>query len=110
MDCINEIANVAYYEARASEVNMRAVVHVILNRARDQGISACKVVRQPNQFATKGSIKELGRWQLAKKIVLSPGSDITKGATFFHNLTVKPAWAYNLRVTFRVGSHTFYKK
>ncbi len=110
MDCINEVANVAYYEARASENNMRAVVHVILNRAKERGVSTCVIVREPNQFATKGKIVEKDRWQIAKKIVLQPGKDITNGATFFHNLTVKPYWSYTLKITYRVGGHIFYAK
>ena len=89
---------------------MRAVVHVILNRAKERGVSTCIIVREPHQFATKGKIVEKDRWQLAKKIVLQPGEDITKGATFFHNLTVKPYWSYTLRITYRVGGHIFYAK
>lgn len=108
MDCVNEVANVAYYEARESDQNMRAVVHVILNRAKEQGVSTCIIVKQPNQFATKGPIKDKSRWEQAKEIVLNPGLDITKGATFFHNLTVRPAWSYKLRITYRVGGHIFY--
>jgi len=110
VDCINEVANVAYYEARASENNMRAVVHVILNRAKERGVSTCIIVKERNQFATKGRIVEWDRWQIAKKIVLQPGKDITNGATFFHNLTVKPRWSYTLKITYRVGGHIFYAK
>jgi hypothetical protein len=110
VDCINEVANVAYYEARASENNMRAVVHVILNRAKERGVSTCIIVKERNQFATKGKIVEWDRWQIAKKIVLQPGKDITNGATFFHNLTVKPRWSYTLKITYRVGGHIFYAK
>jgi spore germination cell wall hydrolase CwlJ-like protein len=110
MDCINEVANVAYYEARSSEQNMRAVIHVILNRAKEKKVSTCVVIRQPNQFATRGPIRERSRWQLAKKIALNPGRDITGGATFFHNLSVKPRWTYKLRVTYRIDGHIFYAK
>ena len=104
------MANVAYYEARASENNMRAVVHVILNRAKERGVSTCIIVKERNQFATRGKIVEWDRWQIAKKIVLQPGKDITNGATFFHNLTVKPRWSYTLKITYRVGGHIFYAK
>lgn len=110
MDCINEVANVAYYEARSSEENMRAVVHVILNRAKERGVSTCVIVREPNQFATRGRITEPSRWRIAKRIALNPGWDITRGATFFHNLTVRPRWTYRLRVTYRVDGHIFYAR
>jgi spore germination cell wall hydrolase CwlJ-like protein len=110
VDCINEVANVAYYEARSSEENMRAVVHVILNRAKERGVSTCVIVREPNQFATRGRIAEPNRWQIARRIALNPGWDITRGATFFHNLTVRPRWTYRLRVTYRIDGHIFYAK
>ena len=89
---------------------MRAVVHVILNRAKERGVSTCIIVKERNQFATRGKIVEWDRWQIAKKIVLQPGKDITNGATFFHNLTVKPRWSYTLKITYRVGGHIFYAK
>lgn len=111
MDCINEMANVAYYEARGSEDNMRAVVHVIINRAKERHLSTCKIIREPNQFAIRGGkIKERNRWLIAKTIVLNPGKDITRGATFFHNLSVRPYWSYKLKVTFRTGGHIFYAR
>lgn len=110
MDCVNEVANVAYYEARSSEENMRAVVHVILNRAKERGVSTCVIVRQPHQFATKGPIREPDRWRIAKRIALNPGWDITRGATFFHNLTVRPSWSYKLRITYRIDGHIFYAR
>ena len=110
MDCVAETATVAYHEARASESNMRAVVHVILNRAKERGVSPCIIVREPNQFATKGPIREKSAWARAKEIVLSPGPDITRGATYFHNLSVRPEWSYKYRVTYRVGGNIFYAR
>lgn len=111
MDCITEVVQTVYNEARGSEHNMRAVTHVIINRSRETGKPLCAVVRVPNQFANERTkIKEPDQWQLAKRIVLNPGPDITRGATFFHNTSVKPYWIRNLTVTYRVAGHIFYRK
>lgn len=100
-----------YAESRgAGEQGMKAVVHVIMNRSKEKGVKPCIIVRQPNQFARGASRPKDPAWQMAKKLVLSPGSDITKGATYFHNLTVRPSWSYRFRVTMKLGNHIFYRK
>jgi len=107
MDCI---ADTIYYEARGEgEQGMRAIAHVIINRANEKGVNPCIIVNQPKQFAKKSKIKEWGTWNLAKKISQNPGWDFTRGATYFHNLSVKPKWSYKLKVTYKFGSHVFYK-
>lgn len=110
MDCINEVVNTVYAESRGeSQIGMRAIVHIILNRSKEQGVKPCIIVRRPKQFA-KGITKPSDPiWQRAKKLVLDPGSDITKGATYFHNYSVKPAWSYRFKVTLKLGNHIFYK-
>lgn len=110
MDCV---AETVYYEARGEgEDGMRAVAHVIYNRAREQGVSPCVIVRQPGQFAkSKGKPNPRDpQWRLAVKISINPGTDLTNGATYFHNRTVKPYWIRKLKVTFSFGGHIFYAK
>lgn len=108
--CINEVVNTVYAESRGTgEMGMKAVVHVIMNRSKDQKVRPCVIVRQPNQFARGKSRPSDPAWQMAKKLVLEPGKDITRGARYFHNLTVKPSWSYRFRVTMRLGRHIFYK-
>lgn len=105
MDCI---ANTVYVESQGEgERGMRAVAHVILNRAKKLNISPCAVVNQRGQFAQGRSRPSDKNWQLAKRISIDPGRDFTGGATHFHNLRVRPRW--NLRVVFRFGNHIFYK-
>lgn len=112
MDCINEITNVVYAESRGeTEQGINAVIHVILNRSKEQGVKPCIIVKQPNQFA-KG-IKQTKNpiWQHIRQLVLIPGKDPTNGATYFHaDWISKPKWSYKLRVTYRLGNHIFYKK
>lgn len=108
MDCV---ANTVYYEARGEdEIGMRAIAHVIYNRAEEKKISPCAVVKQPKQFAVGPSRPNDKKWQIAKKISINPGKDITRGATYFHNLTVRPYWIRKLKVSFNWGGHIFYRK
>lgn len=108
MDCV---ANTVYYESRGEGVDgMRAVAHVILNRSKEQGVNPCIIVRQPKQFANGPSRPKDKLWQLAKRISINPGSDLTRGATYFHNRTVRPYWIRSLVVTLQLGGHIFYRK
>ena len=108
MDCV---ADTVYYEARGEgEVGMRAVAHVIYNRAKEKGVSPCIIVRQPNQFARGPSKPRDTLWQKARRIAQNPGFDITKGATYFHNLSVRPYWIRRFQVTYTWGNHIFYRK
>lgn len=111
MDCATEVANVVYAETRGEQqTGMAAVLHVILNRAKEQGVRPCIIIKQKNQFARGLHKPNDPTWKLAKKLVLSPGKDPTRGATYFHNLTVRPSWSYKFRISFRFGEHIFYKK
>lgn len=108
MDCV---ADTVYYEARGEgEEGMRAVAHVIFNRAKQEGVSPCIIVRRPNQFAKGPSRRKDSEWRLAKKVSLNPGWDLTRGATYFHNRSVRPYWIRSLKVTFTWGGHIFYRK
>lgn len=111
MDCINEVVNVVYAESRGEGIKgMNAVIHVIMNRSKKQGVKPCVIVRQPNQFARGISRPKDPLWQIAKKLVLNPGVDFTNGATYFHAIWGKrPSWSYRFKVTYRFGSHIFYK-
>ncbi len=110
MDCVNEVVNVAYAESRGeTQQGIRSVIHVILNRAKVLGKRPCFVVKQRGQFARGIHRPSDPKWQEIKRLVLSPGSDITRGATYFHNLTVRPAWSYKMKVTLKLNKHIFYR-
>lgn len=110
MDCINEVANVVYAESRGEgEKGMNAVVHIILNRSKKQGVKPCIIVKQRNQFTKGISRPKDPLWQKARQMVISPGKDFTYGATYFHNHTVRPSWSYKFKITLKLGNHIFYK-
>ena len=108
MDCV---ADTIYYEARGEGVEgMRAIAHVIYNRASKEGTSPCIIVKRPQQFATGPSKPSDKLWQQAKRVSEYPGRDLTRGATFFHNRSVRPYWIRTLKVSFAFGEHIFYRK
>lgn len=111
MNCTDATVSVIYAEARGeTDLGMKGVAHVILNRAKEQQKPACQVVKQRGQFA-KGLYRPKDpNWQLAKKILLNPGRDFTRGATYFHSLRMRhrPHWAKYLKVTYRYKGHVFY--
>lgn len=109
LDCV---ADTIYHEARGEgETGMRAVAHVIFNRAKERNASSpCVIVYEPNQFKYSGRITNTRLWNLAKSIAQNPGPDITSGATYFHNTSVRPSWSYRFTLTFRFGNHLFYRR
>ena len=102
------IAAVLMGEAEGEGVNgMRAVYHVISNRAKKKGVSPLSIVSDPYQFSilngttiqalinkyknhSNPAVKEL--WNKAKGIVMAPGADITGGATHYYTGAI-PSWA-----------------
>lgn len=109
------LATAIYHEANAEpNKGKEAVAHVVLNRRNSSKFpsSVCGVVSQPGQFswygkkATKYSPETL---KIATRMYYRRGYDFTKGATFFHNPSVKPAWTKRMIHVGRIGNHHFYK-
>lgn len=129
------LAATIYAEARGEGLNgMRAVAHVIVNRANAAipqfGIGIKGVVLKPKQFScwngvnpdflhledrlealTPGTPDAIA-WKVAKLVaqnVLSKQDhDLTGGAVYYHAKTVNPTWASSFKRLARVGSHIFY--
>lgn len=119
---IQVIAAVLVLEAGGeSERGMQAVHEVIMNRAKDSGLSPLTIATAPKQFSALNKIaprkaialaKEHPRWKIALEIT-SRGTltDITKGATHYYaRRTRAPYWARGMTVTARIGNHTFLKE
>jgi len=120
---LNCMAEAVYYESKNESIKgQKAVGHVILNRTKDPKFpkTICKVVNQKNdstcQFSYKcegkGPPKNKEDFAVAKEIaadVLEGERDITHGALYFHNLTVKPLWAKASKLTMVIGNHKFYR-
>jgi len=125
-DPLTCLARTAYWEAKGEGVEgMTAVVHVVLNRARSKRFPSeiCTVVTQggpkgPCQFSWycdgRGDTpREPAAYAVAHEVawraLKGESKDPTRGATMFHNYTVRPVWATADRRTATIGNHTFYR-
>jgi spore germination cell wall hydrolase CwlJ-like protein len=120
------LALAMYWEAKGEgRIGMRAVGHVVLNRARDERFpdSPCAVVYEGGegrgcQFSwycdgRSDEPTESESWQTARSIAqeLLAGQlpDTTKGSLFFHARRLKTPWRVKRRKTVTVGNHVFYR-
>lgn len=102
------VAKAIYSESRGEpELGQRAVGHVILNRAKLNKTSPCKIIKEPGQFKLVHSYSGkawLSVLDLAKHLGLDPSGQ----ATHFHTLKSRPGWGFKL--TTIIGNHRFYKQ
>ena len=123
-DCL---AEAVYFEARSEpRAGQVAVAHVVLNRAASDGHPdrVCEVIRE-GENRGRGRCKFSWRCdgladiprdkaalakaqEVAEEVMLGREPDPTKGALFYHTVSVKPAWAPKLQRVARIGTHVFY--
>lgn len=121
------LAQAVYHEARGEGLaGMTAVAEVVLNRVESQRFpgSICAVVRQGADnpggcqfsFVCDGSMRarlEPRAWtiaqSLAREMAAGAPRELTEGATHFHAVRVRPAWAGVYRLTAEIGAHRFYR-
>lgn len=103
------IAQVVHAESRGeSELGQRAIVHVILNRAKKLNKSPCEIIRQPGQFQVNFRQKFNGKsWKKAWQVANYPGKDPTGGAMYFKNTKSTVRWKKKLTTV--IEHHEFYK-
>lgn len=116
----------AYLDAGTDPASQQAVVHVVVNRARDGRWpgTLCGVVYQGGtarnacQFSWYCDGKReamtfapiLEKSTAAVVAVLDDGAaDPTHGATCYHRKDVRPQWARTLKPTAHIGVHVFYR-
>lgn len=117
-----------YFEARGEEHHGRvAVAEVILNRVDSPQYpdSVCGVVQQgqhrknacqfsyncdgkANRIGNRKVFNQLGR--VAARMLAGAKRELTEGALFYHNTSVRPRWARKMVRTTRIGSHIFYRQ
>lgn len=126
-------ANIYFEAAGEPLAGQIAVANVTINRVLDNKTSVCTEVLKPSQFSwttnmvtaknSKPAVlsqfrpkskQDLKAWlsasRLATAMIRDPSKfkDATKGSTHYHNLTVKPSWTRNLKISARIGNHVFY--
>ena len=118
------LALAMYWEAKSEGPDgMLAVASVVLNRVAHPEFpdTVCGVVKQggespPCQFSWwcdgKSDLPVEARpWatatRIAERVLRSPPSDLTRGALFFHNISVETPWVRERTV--QIGQHIFYR-
>jgi spore germination cell wall hydrolase CwlJ-like protein len=113
-DSLTCLANTAYREARNSDANMRAVLHVAKNRLEaGWGDSYCQVIRRGRfvHAVRRADPEAYARAQeIARKVMQGELSDNTHGAVYFHSSRLKrlPGWAKARYRTARIDGNVFY--
>jgi N-acetylmuramoyl-L-alanine amidase len=115
------LAKNVYHEARGESLKGQiAVAAVTKNRWEASGFpnSICKVVYQPYQFSWVKQLKshlpknkeayEQAKW-IAFNTLAGTFKDPTQGAMYYHANQVKPYWIKKVKLTTKIGNHSFYK-
>jgi spore germination cell wall hydrolase CwlJ-like protein len=125
-DAITCMARSIYWEAKGKDTaDMEAVANVVMNRLGHEGFpdTVCGVVKQGSETKScqfswwcdgrPDTVQEETQYALAKEIARKALNkqlpDRTGGAMYFHDKTVKPAWAKKYIKTASIGLFVFYK-
>ena len=100
------------YKEAATEglLGKKAVLDVIQTRMHESGKTACQIIKEPHQFSwvTKDTKFVATKEQLTTYRFVSKMPPVAKGAKYFHNHFVKPAWAKKMKVKLTLKNHVFY--
>ena len=109
-----------YHEARGEpREDQMAVVHTILNRAEERGLSVKEVILQPFQFswANQGKRPFIKDYQAFERCAVAVYDALEerykgktlKGANHYHAVSVDPSWTEGMKRIAHIGRHIFYK-
>ncbi len=109
-----------YHEARSEpEIGQIAIVHVTLNRARQQRLPIKDIVTKPHQFSWTRQKNKSNYIPNNTKVFIDclhavyvalQTPDITQGATHYHLDSITPYWTHEYIYIGQFGSHKFYKE
>ncbi|WP_414704212.1 cell wall hydrolase [Pseudomonas sp. UBA1879] len=125
-DALVCLSRTIYWEAKGgTDADMEGVADVVLNRLGHEGYpdTICGVVKQgvekkACQFSwwcdgKSDEVKEDDRYaaskEIARKALNQQLTDRTRGAMYFHDRNVRPAWASHYLRTAETGKFLFYK-
>jgi len=116
------LADNIYFEARNESVKGQvAVASVTKNRVKSKHYpnTICKVVWEHRQFSWtldgKSDIPRNKKAYAAAELIAilfvseTDITDVTMGATHYHNMTVNPYWSSKLAYIMTIDNHIFYK-
>ena len=108
------LATVVYLEARGEPYEgQMAVAEVVINRVNDENFpnEPCDVIMQHGQFSYQEGLENVVSGTMSYQAayeVLTCGSDLTDGSTYFHSGSA-PYWTRDFTYTITIGGHDFYK-
>ncbi len=119
LSCLTETL---YYEAgNQPRLGKIAVAFVVINRAKQDHIGICEVIKKPKQFSwytnkrlrrkKKNKTQYLALQNLSQEILVNPDQfkDPTNGATFFMKTNKKIIYHHAKRCA-KIGAHSFFKQ
>lgn len=110
----------AYHEARGETFDgIKAVCHVVLNRARSRKKTVKEIVLQPLQFSwanggARPPVKDYDAFANCLSAAIAAGEEQDAGKNLFgedhyHATSVNPAWSGKMMKVATIGKHIFYK-
>lgn len=128
LDCL---AKNIFYEANTEPYKGKiAVGYVVINRKNNDNYPStiCGVIYQKRRDKSTGKMVSMFSWTSQRRLVSISEDDLdkakdaarcvlekscpdySKGATHFHNTTVKPLWSKKLDYVGKIGKHIYYKE
>lgn len=126
------LALTVYHEARGEPaMGQFAVARVVLNRAGGRLGAVCPTVLKSNQFSwtitrvtpvkggyrllPSGVPREQEAWSYAVRIARTALTvhslpDFSRGATHYHEVSLRPGWSRKLSKVAVIGNHIFYRE
>jgi spore germination cell wall hydrolase CwlJ-like protein len=99
-----------WHEARGESLKgQRAVKDVIATRAKIQGISVCKILKQRGQFSWKKGSMKASKEMLQNLEKVGKIAPVASGYTHFARKGVKQKWMRKASSKKQIGKHMFYK-
>ena len=111
-----------YHESRGEpQIAQKGVVHVVMNRTKENNTSINHELVALNQFSWRLDRSKLDArpWYTDSQAFIDCGlnvvralnsKDITHGATHFHTKGKRPYWAKKMKKTTTLGKLVFYKE
>lgn len=98
-------------ESRGEPIQgQRAVLDVVIARAKKRKLSSCEIIMQPRQFSGyNGQELVVTEEMLARYWKVARMKPVVEGCDYFHAKYVHPAWTSKMKQCKVVGNQKFYK-
>lgn len=105
-----------YFEARGEPIDAQLLVaESAINRSIERDQTICEVVYDPDQYSwtndgRSDKPRDMEAFAVASSIAQQAidGDHLHSGVTHYHEASIYPHWADDLKVLGRYGNHIFY--